>query len=103
MCRESGEHARTDEIERQVQPRLRGEPSALRRDERRKGEKRGLVQRLPDPVDTRAKNARLTPAGLDVLRAALKTHFDGVERVFFDRLAEEDIETLARVFEAFRR
>jgi DNA-binding MarR family transcriptional regulator len=66
-------------------------------------ERRGLVQRLPDPVDTRAKNARLTPAGLDLLRAALKMHFDGVERVFFDRLAEEDIETLARVFEAFRR
>ena len=66
-------------------------------------ERRGLVERLPDPVDSRAKNARLTPAGLDLLRVALKRHFDGVERVFFERLTEEDIETLARVFEAFRR
>jgi len=54
-------------------------------------------------VDSRAKNARLTPAGLDLLRAALKAHFNGVERVFFERLTEQDIETLARVFEVFRR
>ncbi|HEV2815177.1 MAG TPA: MarR family transcriptional regulator [Solirubrobacteraceae bacterium] len=66
-------------------------------------EKRGLVERRADATDTRAKNAWLTPAGLELLRAALKTHFDGVERVFFDRLAEEDVETLARVFEPFRR
>ncbi|HEX2087036.1 MAG TPA: MarR family transcriptional regulator [Solirubrobacteraceae bacterium] len=66
-------------------------------------EKRGLVERRPDAVDTRAKNAWLTPAGLELLRAALKTHFDGVERVFFDRIAEDDVATLARVFEPFRR
>ncbi len=66
-------------------------------------ENRGLVERRADAVDTRAKNARLTPAGLDLLRAALKTHFDGVERLFFDRIAEEDVETLTRVFEPFKR
>ena len=66
-------------------------------------ESRRLVERLADPADTRAKHARLTPAGLDLLRVALKRHLDGVERVFFERLTEEDIETLARVFEAFRR
>jgi DNA-binding MarR family transcriptional regulator len=66
-------------------------------------EQRGLVERRADDADTRAKNAWLTPAGLELLRAALKMHFDGVERVFFDRLAEEDVETLARVFEPFRR
>ncbi len=66
-------------------------------------EKRGLVERQGDAVDTRAKNAVLTPAGLDLLRAAQKTHFGGVERLFFDRLSEQDVETLARVFEPFRR
>jgi DNA-binding MarR family transcriptional regulator len=65
-------------------------------------ERRGLVERRPDPADTRAKNAYLTPAGLDLLRAALKTHLDGVQRVFFDRLPEADVETLAGIFERFR-
>ena len=65
-------------------------------------ERRGLVERRPDPADTRAKNAYLTPAGLELLRAALKTHFDGVQRVFFDRIPEEDVDTLAGVFERFR-
>src|SRR4051794_34077674 len=38
ICRQDGQHAATDEIERQVQPRLRGEPAALRSDERREDE-----------------------------------------------------------------
>ena len=63
---------------------------------------RGLVERRPDPVDTRAKNAYLTPAGLELLRAALKTHLDGVQRVFFDRIPEADVETLAGAFDRFR-
>jgi DNA-binding MarR family transcriptional regulator len=66
-------------------------------------ERRGLVERRPDAADTRAKNAWLTPEGLELLRAAQKTHFAGVERLFFDRLAHPDVETLARVFEPFRR
>ena len=66
-------------------------------------ERRGLVERRGDDVDTRAKNAHLTPEGLELVRAALRTHFDGVERLFFDRLDEADVETLARVFAAFRR
>jgi DNA-binding MarR family transcriptional regulator len=65
-------------------------------------EARGLVERRPDPHDTRAKNAWVTPAGVDLLRAALKTHFAGVERLFFDRISEQDVETLARVFDRFR-
>ena len=50
-----------------------------------------------------AYQEELTPAGLQLLRAALKTHFDGVERLFFDRIGDDDVETLARVFEPFRR
>ena len=66
-------------------------------------EKRGLVERRADTVDTRAKNAWLTPAGLELLGAAIETHFAGVERLFLDRIAEDDVETLARVFGQFRR
>src|SRR3954463_1719890 len=65
-------------------------------------ERRGLVERRADVSDTRAKNASLTDAGLELLRAAQHTHFAGVERRFFDRVPDADVETLARVFEPFR-
>jgi len=66
-------------------------------------EKRGLVERQADAEDTRAKNAWLTAEGLDLLRAAQRTHFDGVERLFFDHVPEHEVETLSRVFAPFRR
>lgn len=66
-------------------------------------ESRGLVERRADAEDSRAKQARLTPQGLELLRAAQHTHFAGVERLFFDRLPTEDVDTLARVFEPFRQ
>jgi DNA-binding MarR family transcriptional regulator len=66
-------------------------------------EARELVERREDPGDTRAKNAWLTPAGLELLQAAQETHFVGVERLFFDHVPEPDVATLARVFEPFRR
>ena len=66
-------------------------------------EQRGLVERRADTDDTRAKKAWLTPQGLELLRAAQKTHFAGVERLFFDRVPDADVETLARVFKPFRR
>jgi DNA-binding MarR family transcriptional regulator len=66
-------------------------------------ERRGLVERRPSTEDTRAKNAWLTAAGRELQRAAEGTFFAGVERVFFDRITEEDLATLARVFGPFRR
>ena len=66
-------------------------------------ERRGLVERRADTGDTRAKTASLTAQGHDLLQVAQKTHFRGVERLFFDRLSDEDVETLARVFKPFRR
>ena len=66
-------------------------------------ERRGLVERRADSEDSRAKQAWLTPSGLELLRAAQHTHFAGVERRFFDRVPAEDVQTLARVFEPFRR
>jgi DNA-binding MarR family transcriptional regulator len=66
-------------------------------------EKRGLVERRADTDDTRAKKAWLTAQGLDLLHAAQTTHFAGVERLFFDNVSDSDVETLARVFQPFRR
>jgi nucleotide-binding universal stress UspA family protein len=59
-------------------------------------EPRGLVARQPDGA------YRITPAGLERLHAALRTHFAGVERAFFEHLSEDEIETLARVFGRLR-
>jgi DNA-binding MarR family transcriptional regulator len=66
-------------------------------------ERRGLVERRADAEDSRAKQAWLTPQGLELLRAAQHTHFAGVERLFFDRVPAQDVERLAQVFEPFRQ
>lgn len=64
-------------------------------------EVRGLVERRPCPSDARAKNAYLTEAGLDLLRAAQGTHFASVEERFFDRLEPAEVEALASIFARF--
>ena len=66
-------------------------------------ERRGLVERQPSADDTRAKNAWLTSEGLKLQRSAEATFFAGVERLFFDRVTDDDLVTLARVFGPFRR
>jgi len=66
-------------------------------------ERRGLVERRPSAEDTRAKNAWLTPQGVELQRAAEATFFGGVERLFFNHVTDEDLATLARVFGPFRR
>ena len=62
---------------------------------------RELVERRPCRVDARAINAQLTPAGLELARSAQRTHFDGVQRRFFDRLTPDEVATLAEVFNRF--
>ncbi|MGH2874060.1 MAG: MarR family winged helix-turn-helix transcriptional regulator, partial [Solirubrobacteraceae bacterium] len=59
---------------------------------------RGLIDREPCPDDARAVEAWLTPQGAELARAAQQTHFDSVQRLFFDRLATGDLEALAAVF-----
>jgi len=66
-------------------------------------EKRGLVERRADADDARAKQAAITASGVELLHAAEKTHSAGVQRAFFDQLQDSDVETLARVFQLFRR
>jgi DNA-binding MarR family transcriptional regulator len=61
-------------------------------------ESRGLIARVPCPEDARAVEAHLTAAGLELMRDAQGTHFDSVQRAFFDRLGAEEIEVLASIF-----
>jgi DNA-binding MarR family transcriptional regulator len=50
----------------------------------------GMVERSVCPTDARGAEASLTPAGLDRLRQASRTHLDGVERYFLDIVSPED-------------
>ncbi len=64
-------------------------------------ETRGLIQRTPCDEDARAVEAHLTPAGLTLMRKAQATHFDSVQKRFFDALAPGELEVLAAVFGRF--
>jgi DNA-binding MarR family transcriptional regulator len=64
-------------------------------------EARGLVERRQCPVDARARNAWLTDAGLDLLRAAQASHFASVQARFFDRMEPGEVAILADLFGRF--
>jgi DNA-binding MarR family transcriptional regulator len=55
-------------------------------------EAQGAVERIACETDARGQEARLTPAGLERLRAAGRTHLDGVHRYFLDRLGPDELE-----------
>ena len=57
-------------------------------------EAQGAVERIACETDARGQEARLTPAGLERLRAAARTHLDGVHRYFLDRLGPEELAAL---------
>lgn len=61
-------------------------------------ERRGLVERRPCPDDTRATEAWLTGAGLELARDAQATHLADVQRHFLDPLTPEELRTLDAVF-----
>jgi DNA-binding MarR family transcriptional regulator len=61
-------------------------------------ESRGLITREPCAEDARAVEAHLTADGLELMRRAQSTHFDSVQRAFFDQLGADELETLASVF-----
>jgi DNA-binding MarR family transcriptional regulator len=63
-------------------------------------ERRGLVQRRRCETDSRAVEAHLTDAGLELVRAAEAAHAQAVRERFLDQLSEDEVEVLA---EAFRR
>jgi DNA-binding MarR family transcriptional regulator len=62
---------------------------------------RGLVERRAVPSDARAVEARLTSAGLDLVRRAQASHFAAVQTRFFGHLSEEEIAQLAAIFSRF--
>ena len=64
-------------------------------------EQRGLVKRCPVDTDARAVDGRLTDAGLELVRRAQATHFASVQRLFFERLTDDEIERLAGIFARF--
>ncbi|MFF3563950.1 MarR family winged helix-turn-helix transcriptional regulator [Streptomyces sp. NPDC002574] len=62
---------------------------------------RGWIDRLPDPHDRRSRLLRLTPGGMDMLRAAL----DGVTASLADHLrdwSDQDVLELCRLLERLR-
>ena len=59
-------------------------------------ESSGMVARSACVTDARGAEAALTQAGLDRLRAASRTHLDGVERYFIAPVTDGDREALER-------
>ena len=60
-------------------------------------ERRGWVQRSPDPDDGRYTVAALTDAGYEVVVAAAPTHVRAVRECVLDPLDAEDQRALARI------
>ena len=62
-------------------------------------ERRGLVAREECSEDGRGSMVRLTDTGRSAIEGAAPAHAETVRRYFFDRLSEEEIDTLTAVFE----
>jgi DNA-binding MarR family transcriptional regulator len=56
----------------------------------------GMVERFACPTDARGSMAAITAAGVSRLRAASKTHLEGVRRYFLDVIAAEDQAVIER-------
>lgn len=64
-------------------------------------QRRGLVVRCAVQADARAVEGCLSEPGLELVRRAQATHFDSVQRLFFDQLTEQEIAWLAEIFSRF--
>lgn len=62
-------------------------------------EHRGFVTREPCPEDARGSIVRLTPAGRSAIEAAAPNHVATVRRLFLDPLSDDDLDTLATLFD----
>ena len=65
--------------------------------------KRGLVRKQPCPEDGRGQEAVLTDEGMAALEAAAPLHLVTVRDSFIDRLDEEELAVITRVFEKVRK
>lgn len=61
-------------------------------------ERRGLIERRKCSDDGRSLTAMLTRDGRALLRKAWKQHYGDLRELFFDRLDEEDLRALSRVW-----
>jgi DNA-binding MarR family transcriptional regulator len=64
-------------------------------------ERRGLVQRRRCQTDSRAVEAHLTDAGLELVRAAEAAHAEAIRERFLGRLSADEVAVLAQVFRRF--
>ncbi len=62
-------------------------------------ERAGFVERVECPEDARGFLVGLTPAGVELIRAARDTHFEGVAELFADRYSDEEHQTLSLLLE----
>jgi DNA-binding MarR family transcriptional regulator len=62
-------------------------------------EKRGLLQRKPDPNDRRATRIVLTEQALEPARHAAHVHMRSIEEHFAARLTEAEATTIAEILE----
>lgn len=62
-------------------------------------DKRGLIAREECAEDGRGLMVRMTKAGRRAIEAAAPAHAEAVQRFFFDQLSNDEIETLAAVFD----
>lgn len=58
-------------------------------------EARGIIERIPSPVDKRAVDVALTTVGRRVLVRATPQHFETVRELVLDRLTDEQLDALA--------
>ena len=65
----------------------------------RRMEQRGLVAREDCPEDARGSMVRLTPTGRCAIEAAAPNHVTTVRRFFIDQLSDDEIDTLAALFD----
>ena len=65
-------------------------------------ERRRLIVRTPDPADRRVTRIQLTPAGVDVFRAAATVHVADIEELFASRLTADEARRIPRVLSRIR-
>lgn len=65
-------------------------------------ERRGLIQRNQSPDDKRSYVAVLTSEGRTLLRKAWRRQHADLRRLFFDRLEDDDLRDLARIWARLR-
>lgn len=64
--------------------------------------RRGWVERVGSDDDRRVMLAALTPAGREALECAAPTHVDSVRRRLVDLLDDDELATLAEIFDKVR-